>query len=377
MEHFDGHGPEETGLQPMPDPMDGGQYDQQEDAPKKDPWETCRAWLTEGWYRAQGWWLRMRRRHADREEDQELFVERRGNRSFLLSVLFTTLKVFGVMVILLGCVGMGLVMGIAKAYIDTTPELDTAQITKSDKTSYIYDKDGNLITTFAGMEYRDWADIDEIPDMLKNALIAIEDVRFYKHDGVDYKRLFSAVINTLRNADTHGGSTLTQQLIKNKVLSSEQSYKRKIKEAYLAIELENEFTKDQILEAYMNDVSLGGSNYGFKTAAMDYFGKEMDQLTIRECAMLAGMVQKPHNTNPRLNIYQRTLTDAKREELEELYASGAITEAQYRYSLDNNNQMYVTDRRTNVVLLAMYEGGFITKDQYEAALQDTVTGTSL
>ena len=101
--------------------------------------------------------------------------------------------------------------------------------------------------------------------------------------------------------------------------------------------------------------------------------REMDQLTIRECAMLAGMVQKPYNTNPRLNIYQRTLTDAKREELEELYASGAITEAQYRYSLDNNNQMYVTDRRTNVVLLAMYEGGFITKDQYEAALQDTVT----
>lgn len=374
MEHFDGQGPEETGLQPMPDPMDGGQYDQQEDAPKKNFWETCRAWLTESWYRLQAWWMKLRRRrHPEQDVEQELFVERRGSRSFLLSVLFTTLKVFGVMVILLGCVGMGLVMGIAKAYIDTTPELDTAQITKSDKTSYIYDKDGNLITTFAGMEYRDWADIDEIPDMLKNALIAIEDVRFYKHDGVDYKRLFSAVINTLRNADTHGGSTLTQQLIKNKVLSSEQSYKRKIKEAYLAIELENEFTKDQILEAYMNDVSLGGSNYGFKTAAMDYFGKEMDQLTIRECAMLAGMVQKPYNTNPRLNIYQRTLTDAKREELEELYASGAITEAQYRYSLDNNNQMYVTDRRTNVALLAMYEGGFITKDQYEAALQDTVT----
>lgn len=378
MEHFDGQGPEETGLQPMPDPVDGGQYDQQEDTPKKNPWESCKEWLADLWYRAQGWWHAFQRRYtakhaAGQEAEQELFVERRGNRSFLLAVLFTTIKVFGVMVILLGCIGMGLVMGIAKAYIDTTPELDTAQITKSDKTSYIYDKDGNLITTFAGMEYRDWADIDEIPDMLKNALIAIEDVRFYKHDGVDYKRLFSAVINTLRNADTHGGSTLTQQLIKNKVLSSEQSYKRKIKEAYLAIELENEFTKDQILEAYMNDVSLGGSNYGFKTAAMDYFGKEMDQLTIRECAMLAGMVQQPYNTNPRLNIYQRTLTDAKRAELEELYASGAITEAQYRYSLDNNNQMYVTDRRTNVVLLAMYEGGFITKDQYEAAMQDTVT----
>lgn len=336
------------------------------------------AWCNRLFLRLRAWWHGLLNRAGSRrapqgDVDQELFVERRGNRPFLLALLFTTLKAMGVAVVLLGCVGMGLVMGIAKAYIDTTPELDTAQVTKSDKTSYIYDKDGNLITTFAGMEYRDWANIDEIPDMLKNALVAIEDVRFYKHEGVDYKRLFSAVVNTLRNADTHGGSTLTQQLIKNKVLSSEQSYKRKIKEAYLALELENVFTKDQILEAYMNDVSLGGSNYGFKTAAMDYFGKEMKELSIRECAMLAGLVQKPYNTNPRLNTYKRTLTDNKRTELKELYDSGAITEAQYRYSLDNNNQMYVTDRRTNVVLLAMYEGGFITKEQYESALNDTVS----
>lgn len=326
--------------------------------------------------RFEDWWEGLLRRHGGRrsrhDPDQELFVERRGNRSFVLALLFATLKVMAVMAVLLGCAGMGLMMGVAKAYIDTTPELDTSQITKNEKTSYIYDKDGNLITTFAGMEYRDWADFDEIPDMLKNALIAIEDVRFYKHGGVDYKRLFSAVINTLRNADTHGGSTLTQQLIKNKVLSSEQSYKRKLKEAYLAVELENVFSKDQILAAYMNDVGLGGSNYGFKTASMDYFGKEMKELTIRECAMLAGLVQKPYNTNPRLNTYKRALTDAKRAELEELYDSGAITEAQYRYSLEGNNQMYVTDRRTNVVLLAMYEGGFITKEQYESALMDTV-----
>ena len=260
----------------------------------------------------------------------------------------------------------------AKAYVETTPDIDTSQLTMSDRTSYIYDKDGNLITTFAGMEYRDWADIGDIPDMLKNALISIEDVRFYKHGGVDYKRLFSAVVNTLRNADTHGGSTLTQQLIKNKVLSSEESYKRKIKEAYLAVELENIMSKDQILEAYMNDAFLGNSDYGFKTAAKDYFGKELSELTIRESAMLAGMVQKPYVTNPRANTYSRTLTDSARAELEGLYESGGITQVQYEYSIANNNQMYVTDRRTNVVLLAMYDAGFITREQYESALNDTV-----
>jgi len=305
-------------------------------------------------------------------EEQELFVERRGGRPFLLELVFATIKVFVVVVLIFGCAGMGLVMGVAKAYVETTEDIDPSQLTMSDRTSYIYDKDGELITTFAGMEYRDWADIEEIPDMLKNALIAIEDVRFYKHEGVDYKRLFSAVINTLRNADTHGGSTITQQLIKNKVLSSEQSYKRKIKEAYLALELETIFEKDDILEAYMNDVFLGSSNYGFKTAAKDYFGKEMSELTIRECAMLAGMVQKPYNTNPRSNTYSRELTENGREELTELYESGGITQAQYNYSLINNCQMYVTDRRTNVVLLSMYEGGFISHEQYEAALNDTV-----
>ena len=303
----------------------------------------------------------------------ELFVERRGSRSFGLELLFTVLKVMVVMVLIIGCAGLGLVTGVAKAYVETTEDIDPSQLTMSDRTSYIYDKDGNLITTFAGMEYRDWADIDEIPDMLKNALISIEDVRFYKHEGLDYKRLFSAVINTLRNTDTHVGSTITQQLIKNKVLSNEQSYKRKIKEAYLSLELEQIMEKDEILVAYMNDVYLGGSNYGFKTAAKDYFGKELSELSIRECAMLAGMVQKPHYTNPRSNIYSRTLTESAARELEELHESGGITDAQYNYSLSNNNQMYVTERRTNVVLLAMYEGGFITREQYETAMEDTVT----
>ena len=258
-------------------------------------------------------------RKSEKQVDEELFTERRGRRSFILELLFTVLKVMAVTVIIAGSAGLGLVTGVAKAYIETTEDIDPAQLTKSDRTSYIYDKDGKLITTYAGMEYRDWADIGEIPDMLKNALISIEDVRFYKHDGVDYKRLFSAVINTLRNTDTHGGSTITQQLIKNKVLSNEQSYKRKIKEAYLSMELEDIMDKDEILAAYMNDVYLGASNYGFKTAAKDYFGKEMSELTIRECAMLAGMVQKPYYTNPRSNTYTRTLSDSARQELEELY----------------------------------------------------------
>ena len=282
-----------------------------------------------------------------KEKEGRVLKRKQNARPFLLSVLFDTLKILVVAGLLAGIAGFGLVMGVAKAYVDTTPSLDVSRLMRTDRTSYIYDKNGDLITTFAGMEYRSWVDISEIPDMLKNALISIEDVRYYKHGGVDFKRLFSAVVNTFRNSNTHGGSTLTQQLIKNKILTNEKSYKRKIQEAYLAYELEQVLSKDKILEAYMNDVFLGESNYGFAAAAKDYFGKELSELTIRECAMLAGLAQKPYYTNPRANTYSRFYEDGR-------------------------NKMDVTDKRTNLVLDAMYEAGCITHEQYQSALNEKV-----
>lgn len=304
---------------------------------------------------------------------ETLFVRlRRRQRPFLLAVLFTSIKLAAAAVFLLGCLALGAGLGIARAYVETTPTLDTSLLTKSDLTSYIYDKNGELITSFAGLEYREWADIDEIPDMLVQAVIAIEDVRFYKHDGVDFKRLFSAVVNTLRNADTHGGSTITQQLVKNKLLTSEQTYKRKIQEVYLSSQVEGIMDKDDILEAYLNDVYLGDSSYGMKFAARDYFGKELHQLTLRECAMLAGMIQKPYYTNPRSNLYKRSLTDAYRSALDQARENGYITQAQYIRSLSGNNRMFLTDQRTNTVLYAMYTNGIISKADYDAAMQEAV-----
>ena len=290
---------------------------------------------------------RFEMKSSEEKEDEPVFVPRVHPRPTLLAVFFGVIKILLVIVLLFGIAGMGLLLGIAKAYVDTTPALDISMLTKSDRTSYIYDCNGNMITTFASMEYRDWADIEDIPKRLRDALIAIEDVRFYEHSGLDFKRLFSAVINTLRNSNTHGGSTITQQLIKNKYLSNIQSYKRKIQEAYLAYELESVMEKDDILEAYMNDVYLGDSNYGFKTAAKDYFGKEMNELTIRECAMLAGMVQKPNLFNPRANTYKR-------------------------FNEDGTNKMDRTNERTDTVINAMYNNGFITLQERNQALNEKV-----
>ena len=114
-----------------------------------------------------------------------------------------------------------------------------------------------------------------------------------------------SILEILGNSNSSGGSTITQQLIKNKILGSQRTYKRKMQEAYLALQLEKVVDKDQILEAYLNDIYLGGSNYGVKAAAKDYFGKELSELTIRECALLAGLTQSPYYYNPRQNMYYR------------------------------------------------------------------------
>ena len=282
------------------------------------------------------------RTKTQQEENQPLFTERRKPHSFMLGVVFTSLKMTVLAFIVVGFIGMGLLLGVVKAYVETTPTLDVAQLTISDYTSYLYDMNGNLISSIADVEYRDWANIEDIPDMLKNAFIAVEDVRFYKHSGVDFKRLFSAALEILGNSNSSGGSTITQQLIKNKVLGSQRNYKRKIQEAYLALELETIVDKDTILEAYLNDVDLGESNYGVKSGAKDYFGKELSELTIRECAMLAGLTQAPYRYDPRKNMYQR-------------------------------DKMEVTNSRTDQVLSRMYQAGFITKDQYDSALTEQVS----
>lgn len=292
------------------------------------------------------------RHTATEHQEEELFVDRVNPRPFPLAVFFTTFKILLLVLVLLGCGAVGLVLGVAKAYIDISPDLDTSLLTKSDRTSYIYDMNGELISTYAGIEYRDWADIEEIPDMLVNAVISIEDVRFYKHNGVDLKRLFAAVVGSLSASSDAGGSTITQQLVKNKLLTSEVSYKRKIQEVYLALQVEKALDKEDILEAYLNEVYLGQSNYGMKAAAKDYFGKDLSELTIRECAMLAGMIQSPNTTDPRKNTYTRT------------YAEGSEKAGQ--------NKMDITDARTDKVINRMYSAGFISAEQRDAALTDTV-----
>lgn len=282
---------------------------------------------------------------SQRPSPRSIFVPRVKHGNFILAVATTCLKLFALLMAVVCLVGLGIIVGVGKAYVETAPELDIASFDDQAQTSFIYDAEGNLITTYKGTEDRVLVSINEIPPMLQYAFVAVEDARFYQHSGVDLKRIIGAFVNNLSSSGMQGGSTITQQLIKQRLLSDEASYKRKIQEAYLAMELESRYAKEQILESYLNTIFLGESYYGVKTAAQGYFGKELSQLTIRECAMLAGTTRSPYYYNPRRNFYTR--------------------------NVNGSDSPSVTNNRTDYVLKCMYEGGFISQDEYRAALSPT------
>ena len=279
---------------------------------------------------------------AEKPEPHSIFRPETRKPHFIISVMMNTVRTLLVILLVAGVAGLGAVIGIAKGYMDTAPELDLAALDSQAQTSFIYDCNGNLITEYKGTENRVMVSLSAMPKVLQNAFIAVEDARFYTHSGVDLKRIVGAFVSNLSSSGTQGGSTITQQLIKNTLLSSEQSYKRKIQEAYLSLQLETRYTKDQILESYLNTIYLGENYYGVQVAAEGYFGKSLGELTLRECAMLAGVTNNPYYYNPRRNFYTRT--DGEKD-----YAE-------------------LTNTRTDYVLRCMYENQFITRDQYEQAL---------
>jgi len=165
--------------------------------------------------------------------------------------------------------------------------------------SVILDAKGEKISYIFKGQHRLYATYDEIPGYLVEALVAIEDTRFFEHNGVNPDAIIRAALRNFEAGHkVEGGSTLTQQLVKNTILSNERSYSRKIKEAILSMKIENELTKEQILERYLNEMFFGHGYYGVKTAAKGYFRKELDQLTLKESAMLAGLMKAPTSYDP-------------------------------------------------------------------------------
>lgn len=215
-------------------------------------------------------------------------------------------------------------------YASSAPKISQRELA-SQNTTVIYDANNKVISRL-GAQKRDYATDSQIPDTLKKAVVAIEDRRFYKHHGVDIRRIFGAAFNNItgRSNGTQGGSTLTQQLVKLSVFStaeSDRTLKRKAQEAWLAINVERHFSKDQILKYYINKVYMGNGVYGMRTAAQYYYGKELDQLSLSQLALLAGIPQSPTNYNP-LVSNTKYATARRNEVLDAMVRSNYITESQ-------------------------------------------------
>ena len=206
----------------------------------------------------------------------------------------------------------------------------TSRILVKDEKSGEFVEKRKLFST----ENRIWVSNQDIPAYMKEAQVAIEDKRFYEHNGVDWTRTLSAVATLATGSDTYGGSTITQQLIKNITDDNEVSINRKLREICKALKLEKEYTKDQILEAYLNVVNFGNNCQGVEAAAQLYFGKSIKECSLAECAAIAGITQNPSMYNPL--IYP-----------------------------DNNK------KRRNIIINEMYDQGIITKEEYDKALQDS------
>lgn len=190
--------------------------------------------------------------------------------------------------------------------------------------SQILDENGVLIANIHATENRTIVDIDKIPKNLQVAFISVEDNRFYEHHGVDFRGVFRALYANITHGEVaQGGSTITQQLAKNAFLSQDRTFKRKLQEMIIAIRLERQYTKQEILEMYLNQIYFGRGAYGVEAAAQTYFGKDVSQLDLSECAMLAGIPRSPNYYSPLNNL--EAATKRKAQVLDQMVKYGYIT----------------------------------------------------
>lgn len=258
--------------------------------------------------------------------------------SYMKSYIARVLKILLVFFITTSVVVGSVLAGAFIGFIKSTEPISAEMLKLKGFTSSVYDCNGNFVMNLRGEQNREIVDIKDVPEYLKLAFVAIEDKRFYSHNGIDLRRLSGAVINYFRHSGgTYGGSTITQQVVKNVTGENEHSIKRKVQEQWRAINLEKNLTKEEILEVYMNLIYMGENCYGVQAASKMYFGKPVSELTLAQSACLAGITNLPSKYDP------------------------------FTKNGKENNL-----KRQKVILKEMLDLNFITKDEYEKAKNEDV-----
>lgn len=272
------------------------------------------------------------------------------------------LRVLMYLLIAMATSGICLAAGSYQGMIDDAPDITDASISPLGYASFVYDSSGNQIQKLSSVEgNRVSMDIKNIPENMQHAIVAIEDSRFYDHNGVDPHGMIRAFAVMLSSnfAESEGASTITQQLLKNNVFtewmyeSRIQRIKRKIQEQYLAVQLEKSLKdsgqnpKDVVLENYLNTVNFGSGAYGIQTAAQTYFGKDAKALTLSECAVLAAIPQNPSKFNPKL--YPEKNAQRMKTVLDYMLTQGYISPESYKDALNDNVYARIQEKESAVV----------------------------
>lgn len=244
-------------------------------------------------------------------------------------LIFKALFYSGLTIFIIGLVSL---LVIIIYYSKDLPNFDKLENYKPPVMTRLYTNDGKLLNEYA-KERRLFVPIEQIPDVVKNAFISAEDAAFYKHVGVNPKAILSALIDNIKSKyegsnKVRGGSTITQQVAKNFLLTNEKTLDRKIKEAILSIRMDQNFTKDEILELYLNQIYLGNRSYGVASASLNYFNKSLDEITIEEAALLASLPKAPAKLDPTKND-QSDVLERRNWVLSRMHELGYITDSQF------------------------------------------------
>lgn len=270
-------------------------------------------------------------------------------------MIFLFVKLILVIILLMMAFAVSLGYGALKGIIDSAPEIDVASIEPSGYATMVYDSKGNLTETLVKSgANRLEATYEELPQCLIDAFVAIEDARFWSHKGIDIRSILRAAVGVITGEPAGGGSTITQQLIKNNIFEggNEDTFgeklERKIQEQYLAVQLEQIMDKKIILKNYLNTINLGNNTLGVKAAALRYFNKDVSELTLSEATVIAGITQAPTRYNPLTETGRKNNEEKRRVILQYMYEQGKISKEEQEEALADD----VYSRITNVNLTA-------------------------
>ncbi|MEE1243171.1 transglycosylase domain-containing protein [Frisingicoccus sp.] len=271
-------------------------------------------------------------KHGTRKKEKHI---RSGVPKAKHKVSFNIFRIFIFALLIVGVAGVAAAIGGLRGVIDSAPVISVEDVLPEGYKSFIYDRDGNLLTELYQPETnRVPVKIDQIPEVLQNAFIALEDSRFREHNGIDPQGIVRAFFVGITSGNfSEGASTITQQLLKLSVFGGggEDSlllkFKRKFQEQYLALELEKNMTKDEILEAYLNTINLGASTYGVEAASQRYFGKSCSEVTASEAAVLASIAKSPTYYDP--IYYPESNAERREKTLNDMLEQGYLTQAEY------------------------------------------------